>query len=83
MTANVQTPFTELIPQFRQMAQQAGRDPASLSISIWGRQPDYDEISGYGELGVERVCTSLESQKQDDILPLLDRWATLIARINA
>ena len=82
MTANVQTPFTDLIPQFRQMAQQAGRDPATLSISIWGRQANYEEMTGYGELGVERVCTSLESQKEDDILPLLDRWATLIGRIN-
>jgi probable F420-dependent oxidoreductase len=82
MTSTMQTPFAELIPCFRQMAQDAGRDPKTVSVTIWGRQPDYDEIAGYVDLGVERVCTSLESQTQDDILPLLDRWAALIERIN-
>ena len=83
MTPKMQEPFSELIPRFRQTAQEAGRDPDSLSVSIWGRSPDYEEIAGYRDLGVERVCTSLESQTQDDILPLLDQWAALIARINA
>jgi probable F420-dependent oxidoreductase len=82
-TATMQTPFAELIPRFRQMARDAGRDPETVSVTIWGRQPDYDEIARYRDLGVERVCTSLESQPQDDILPALDEWAALIERINA
>lgn len=83
MTAKMQTPFSELIPKFRQMAIDAGRDPASLSVSIWGRQPDYDEIASYRDLGVDRVCTSLESEEQDAILPLLDQWVDIIRRVNA
>ena len=29
-----------------------------------------------------RVCTSLDSAKEDEILPLLDKWAGIIRRIN-
>ena len=82
LTEKMQTPFAEQIPAFRQMAEEAGRDPETLSISVWGRQPDMEEIEGYEALGVERVCTSLESAKEDEILPVLDRWAPLIERLK-
>jgi len=83
LTEKMQTPFAEQIPAFRRMAEEAGRDPATLSISVWGRQPNMEEIEGYEALGVERVCTSLESAKEDDILPVLDRWAPLIERLKS
>lgn len=82
LTEKMQTPFAEQIPAFRQMAEEAGRDPETLSISVWGRQPNMEEIEGYEALGVERVCTSLESAKEDEILPVLDRWAPLIERLK-
>ena len=83
LTEKMQTPFAEQIPAFRRMAEEAGRDPATLSISVWGRQPNMEEIEGYEALGVERVCTSLESAKEDEILPVLDRWAPLIERLKS
>ena len=82
LTAKMQVPFTEQIPRFRQMAAEAGRDPATIPVSVWGRTPVYDEIVGYAELGVVRVCTSLDSAMEDKILPVLDTWAALIRRIN-
>ena len=82
LTEKMQTPFAEQIPAFRQMAEEAGRDPETLSISVWGRQPNMEEIEGYETLGVERVCTSLESAKEDEILPVLDRWVPLIERLK-
>jgi len=81
-TEQMQTPFSELIPRFRQMAAEADRDPDSLSIGIWGRGPNYDELAEYRDLGVERVCTSLESETQESILPILDKWADVIARLG-
>jgi probable F420-dependent oxidoreductase len=83
LTEAMQTPFSEVIPQFRQMARDAGRDPNSIPISVWGRMPVYDELSNYCDLGVERVCTSLESETEEAILPILDKWADLIARFNS
>ena len=64
------------------MAAEAGRDPASLAISIGGQPPDLDLIKAYQDLDVERVSVSLMSEKEDTILPVLDRWADLIRSVN-
>ena len=82
-TEKQQTPFEELIPRFRQMAAEAGRDPDSMSVGLWGRQPDYDQLAAYRDMGVDRICTSLESETEESILPLLDQWAEVIRRVNA
>ena len=70
------------IPQFRQMAQEAGRDMAGLPITIWGVKEDYDALCADREQGVSRVVLSLEAAKADVILPQLDRWAELIRRLG-
>jgi probable F420-dependent oxidoreductase len=82
VTEASQTPLTELIPRFRQMASEAGRDPNSLEISIGGQPADSDLVRRYRDLGVDRVSTSLMSEKEDTILPLLDRWAEIIRLVN-
>src|SRR5579863_2284332 len=78
VTEYAKTPLLELIPRFRQMAAENGRDPASLEISIGGQQPDEDVIKRYDDVGVNRVSCSVESAKADVILPILDRWAEII-----
>ena len=82
VTSSATTPLTDLIPRFRQMAAEAGRDPASLGISIGGLGPDIDLIKRYAELGVERVSVSLLSEQADTILPILDQWAAVIPAVN-
>jgi len=81
-TAANPTPLSELIPRFRQMVAEAGRDPHAMDISIGGQPPDMDLIRRYQDLGVNRVSTSLESDKADKILPILDTWADIIRRVN-
>ncbi len=82
VTPTATTPLAELIPRFRQMAAEAGRDPASLSISIGGQQPDVDLIKRYQDLDVERVSVSLLSEKEDTILPVLDQWGAVMRAVN-
>ena len=82
MTATATTELADLVPRFRQMAAEAGRDPDSLPISVWGRSPDADALKRYRDLGVDRVVTSLEPEKEDTILPLLDHWASVIRAVN-
>jgi probable F420-dependent oxidoreductase len=82
VTPTATTPLAELIPRFRQMAAEAGRDPASLGISIGGQQPDVDLIKRYQDLDVERVSVSLLSEKEDTILPVLDQWVAVIRAVN-
>jgi probable F420-dependent oxidoreductase len=74
--------LADLIPPFREMAVKAGRDPDSLPITVWGRGPDVEMMKRYRDLGVDRVATSLDSEKADKILPILDRWAEVIRAVN-
>jgi probable F420-dependent oxidoreductase len=73
-------PLGEALEKFRQMATEAGRDPAGIPISVFGAPEDPDEIRRFRDLGVARIVVSLESAKEDKILPVLDRWAELIRR---
>ena len=82
VTANAKTPLLDLIPRFRQMAAENGRDPASLEISIGGQPPDAELIKRYQEIGVNRVSCSLESDKAEKILPVLDQWAAIVREVN-
>jgi probable F420-dependent oxidoreductase len=83
ITSASPTPLTELIARFRQMAAEAGRDPEGFDISIGGQAEDVDLIRRYRDLGVNRVSTSLPSEKAEAILPVLDRWGAIIRAVNA
>jgi probable F420-dependent oxidoreductase len=67
----------EVLPQFREMARDAGRDPASLSFDVFGAAPDRDLFKRYADAGVDRVVLGLPSKSRDDVLPLLDQLARL------
>ncbi|HEX5454714.1 MAG TPA: LLM class F420-dependent oxidoreductase, partial [Stellaceae bacterium] len=72
---------TEFLPQFREMAAEAGRDPAAVPVTVWGALPDLDRLRRYQDQGVARGVVQLAADKSDKILPLLDRWAELIRRL--
>ena len=73
---------SDFIPQFRQMAAEAGRDLADVPITIWGSKPDADRIRRLADLGVSRVVVSLESAGADAVLPVLDAWAGVIGAMG-
>ncbi|MEA2772819.1 MAG: hypothetical protein QOD93_5781 [Acetobacteraceae bacterium] len=68
----------DTVPKFRAMLHEAGRDPASCPVSIFGAGEDGDTLKRYRDLGVVRVTPSLPAAKEDVVLPILDRWAALI-----
>ena len=71
-----------LMPQYRAMVEEAGRDPSSLPVTIWGAKEDMALLERDRGLGVARVVVSLDSAKADVILPELDRWAEIIRRLG-
>lgn len=73
---------TEFLPQFRQMAEAAGRDPESVPVTAWGVGEDADRLKRYHDLGISRAVVSLPPEKADTILPQLDRWADLIRTVQ-
>jgi alkanesulfonate monooxygenase SsuD/methylene tetrahydromethanopterin reductase-like flavin-dependent oxidoreductase (luciferase family) len=66
------------LPEFRTMASAAGRDPATIPITIFGVAEDRDLIGRYREAGVARVVFSLPPARADAVLPQLDRCAQLM-----
>ncbi len=71
----------EFLPEFAKMTTEAGRDPATVPVSIWGAKEDEDLLKRDRDAGVVRVIVSLDSAKADTILPQLDRWARLAEKV--
>jgi probable F420-dependent oxidoreductase len=69
-----------LLPQFHKLVVEAGRDPASLPVTIFGVPEDADLIARYRDAGVARVVFSLPPATADEVLPALDRCAMLLRR---
>ena len=63
------------------MAKEAGRNPAEVPITAFAAPEDADEVRRLRDLGVSRIVVSLEPEKADTILPILDRWADLIRTV--
>jgi probable F420-dependent oxidoreductase len=74
---------TDFLPQFRQMAAEAGRDLAEVPVTVWGVGEDYDRLRRYQDQGVTRLVVSLSPDNAEKTLPVLDRWAELIRRIGS
>jgi len=72
----------EFMPHWRRMAEEAGRDPASLSVTLGGAPEDLAVLRRNRDLGVTRMTVRLPPGKADEILPILDRWAKLIPQVN-
>jgi probable F420-dependent oxidoreductase len=72
---------SDFMPQFREMAQAAGRDPADIPVTLWGPKLDLDTLRRYRDLGIARVVVSLESGPANAVLPQLDAWAEAMRSI--
>jgi probable F420-dependent oxidoreductase len=72
----------EYMPAFRKMAQEAGRDPASLPVTIGGAPDDPDALKRFRDLGAVRAVVTLMSETRDQLLPILDRWAGHIRQLR-
>jgi len=70
------------LPEFRRMASDAGRDPASLEVSIFGMRAEPDELAKARDAGVARVILGLAPESAEKILPALDRYAALVHSVG-
>jgi probable F420-dependent oxidoreductase len=65
------------ISDLRARAEKAGRDPKSISVTVYTAPPDDKVLKGYEKAGVERAVISLPSAGREEVLPLLDQYAKL------
>jgi len=69
--------LAQVLGKFRQMAVEAGRDPATLPITLFRAPDDPEYLLGCRELGVSRVVFGLPAGKADELRPIMDRWNAL------
>jgi probable F420-dependent oxidoreductase len=68
------------IRNLRAHAEQAGRKPQEVPVSIFGAAAKEAALQEYQELGVERTVFGLPPEGRDKVLPLLDQYAAMIPK---
>jgi len=63
------------LADLRTQAASAGRDPKTISISVFGGKPDVPTFERYRAARIDRVVLPLPSEGREHILPLLDQYA--------
>jgi probable F420-dependent oxidoreductase len=69
---------TDFLPAFRDMAKDAGRDPDTIPVTVFGSREEPDTLKRWRDRGISRVVVMLPSDKEAAVMPILDRWAGLI-----
>jgi probable F420-dependent oxidoreductase len=69
----LQSPLSERIAELNRLAAEAGR--ARIPVSIWGTPSRPEVIQHYADLGAERCVFLLPPAPEEQVIPLLDRYA--------
>jgi len=75
-------PIDEAFADLQQRAERAGRDPAAVSVTLFGARPDEARLAAWRDLGVARVLFPLPAAGADKVLPLLDQYAAVARKIG-
>jgi probable F420-dependent oxidoreductase len=70
------------LPELRRMLVDAGRDPDTFEVSIFGLGPVQAEVAKARDAGVTRVIFGLPPEPAEKVLPLLDRYAELARSVG-
>lgn len=66
------------IQELRELAESRGRDPKTVSVSVYWAPADPALIEKYRKAEVERVIFGLPPADRDTVLPLLDRYTQFL-----
>jgi probable F420-dependent oxidoreductase len=70
------------IAELHRIAREKGRDPRTLSVSVYGAPMEAGELERLAEAGAERAIFWLPPEGPDTVLPLLDRCAQLVRALG-
>jgi probable F420-dependent oxidoreductase len=73
--------FEQSLTELRRLAEERGRDPKTVSVTIFGAPADEERVRRYQELGIERVAFGLPSADRDTVLQLMDRYAEFMRKL--
>lgn len=68
----------ENIARLKNIADEAGRDMATLSVSVFGAPADQAILDSYRTAGIDRAILPLPSANRDKVLSILDSYTDLL-----
>ena len=74
--------IAESMADFRARAEKAGRDPATLTVSMFGVAPDESRLAALRDAGVTRAVFFVPSAASPIVLPLLDQYAAVAKKVG-
>jgi probable F420-dependent oxidoreductase len=75
-------PIDEAWQKLQNMAQDAGRDPASLSLGIYAAKPDAANLARLRDVGATEAALILPPLDRDAALAKMDSYAPLVEEFN-
>jgi len=72
------TDLVQKVTALRRQAEETGRDSKSISITVFGASPEPATIQELAKAGVERAVFMLPAAPRDKVLPLVDRYTSLM-----
>jgi probable F420-dependent oxidoreductase len=66
------------VTRLRQAAEAAGRDPATLSITVFAAPADAAALAAYREAGIDRVLLEVPDKSRDETLRAIDNITPLV-----
>ena len=70
----------EAVNRLRRIAAAAGRDPSTLSITVFGAPADPAVLAEYQQAGIQRALLEVPDLSRDEILRVIDKHAPLAQR---
>jgi probable F420-dependent oxidoreductase len=67
----------DAVDRLRKMAETAGRDFSTLSITVFRAPPEPTTLATYREAGIQRALLEVPDLSRDEILRVLDQYAPL------
>lgn len=74
--------LTEAIPRYKEAVAAAGRDPEAMQIIPFGSLPTAEKLEHFASIGVTECVFRIPSAPTDEVLPVLDDQARLIAQLR-
>jgi hypothetical protein len=75
-------PIDEAWIKLQQTATDAGRDPSSLRLGVFGAKPDAAHLARLRDIGASFVALILPPLDRDAALAKMDSYAPLVAEFN-
>lgn len=70
------------LPQLRSLFEQGGRDPSAIEVVTFTWKPNAGKVAHFSDLGITEAVMNLPPAGRDEVLPILDDYAEIVAELE-